>query len=92
MKVRFGWGRDTLATIRDTVQGRINSSGDYRLVAVLATKRLLVVWDRCKDAPRSFDDVGQPCAGYECDGFNNCCVDCTQSHEDYWQTMREAQG
>lgn len=46
--IRFGIN-DTLATIRETVRFRIESAGESRKVAVLATKRLLIVWDRKRD-------------------------------------------
>lgn len=48
-KLRFGTN-DTLGVIRDTLALRIESAGENRLVAVLATRRLLIVWDRRKDA------------------------------------------
>lgn len=46
MNWRFGINRDDLAVLRDTVQLRIESAGERRKVALFATKRLLVVWDR----------------------------------------------
>lgn len=45
--------------------------------------------DVLRDAP-SYKDIGQPCAGYECDGHTDMCADCGHSVDDYHQTMRSA--
>lgn len=44
-KWRFGV-RDDLAVVRETVRLRIESAGERRKVAVFATRRLLIVWER----------------------------------------------
>lgn len=50
MKIRMLLSED-LATIRETVRLRITSAGESRKVAVFATKRLLIVWDRGRNFP-----------------------------------------
>jgi hypothetical protein len=37
---------------------------------------------------RPYDDIGQPCGGYACDGHNAVCDDCGQAIDDYHQTLR----
>lgn len=38
--------------------------------------------------PTRHPDIGQPCAGYDCDGRNSVCDDCGQAISDWHQSMK----